>query len=251
MPTEVRAARLPQWPPSAERSMSPRGIRTARCPPPGTNAAGSAVPSSQTGAVDDDLRALRDACGRALTGHGVQRADDLLATIPPGTAVDRYGEGGVVAELEAEVAGVLGLPAAVYLPSGTMAQQAVLRVHAGPARAEHRRLPSREPPRPARGPGAGTAARAGRPARGRPAPAPRAGPTSPRVAEAPAALVLELPQRDLGGQLPTWDELRAADRLGPRARRGRAPRRARLWEALGRLRHDRRPRSPRCSTPPT
>ena len=87
--------------------------------------------SRHTRTMDDDLRALRDACGRALTGHGVQRADALLATIPPGTAVDRYGEGGVVAELEAEVAGVLGLPAAVYLPSGTMAQQAVLRVHAG------------------------------------------------------------------------------------------------------------------------
>ncbi len=38
---------------------------------------------------------------------------------------------GVVAVLEAEVAGLLGLPAAVYLPSGTMAQQVALRVHAG------------------------------------------------------------------------------------------------------------------------
>jgi threonine aldolase len=38
--------------------------------------------------------------------------------------------GGVVAELEAEIAGLLGKPAAVYLPSGTMAQQSVLRVHA-------------------------------------------------------------------------------------------------------------------------
>jgi threonine aldolase len=36
----------------------------------------------------------------------------------------------VVADLETEVAAVLGLPAAAYLPSGVMAQQAVLRVHA-------------------------------------------------------------------------------------------------------------------------
>ena len=78
----------------------------------------------------DDLDALRDACDRALGGHGPQRAADLLATIPLDTAVDRYGEGGVVAELEAEVARILGFSAAVYLPSGTMAQQAVLRVHA-------------------------------------------------------------------------------------------------------------------------
>ena len=35
-----------------------------------------------------------------------------------------------MAELEAEVAALLGKPAAVFVPSGTMAQQAVLRVHA-------------------------------------------------------------------------------------------------------------------------
>ncbi|SHN81362.1 Beta-eliminating lyase [Geodermatophilus obscurus] len=79
--------------------------------------------------MDDDLVALRASCDRFLSSHG-ERAGDLLATVPADTALDRYGEGGVVADLEAEVAGVLGLPAAVYLPSGVMAQQAVLRVHA-------------------------------------------------------------------------------------------------------------------------
>lgn len=54
----------------------------------------------------------------------------LLASIPADTAVDRYGDGGVVAELETEIAGLLGKPAAAFLPSGTMAQQSVLRVHA-------------------------------------------------------------------------------------------------------------------------
>ena len=55
---------------------------------------------------------------------------DLLATVPADTVPDRYGEGGVVADLEARIAALLGKPAAVFLPSGTMAQQAVLRVHA-------------------------------------------------------------------------------------------------------------------------
>ena len=54
----------------------------------------------------------------------------MLATIPPDTAVDRYGDGCVVATIEEESAILLGKPAAVFLPSGTMAQQAVLRVHA-------------------------------------------------------------------------------------------------------------------------
>src|SRR5580700_5958823 len=74
--------------------------------------------------------ALRDQCTVFLTGHGPVRPADLLASIPADTVTDRYGDGGVVAELEAEIAGLLGKPAAVFLPSGTMAQQCVLRVHA-------------------------------------------------------------------------------------------------------------------------
>jgi threonine aldolase len=51
------------------------------------------------------------------------------------------------------------------------------------------------------------------------------------VAEAPAALVLELPQRDLGGQLPPWDDLRAQTDWA--RERGAAVHLdgARLWEA--------------------
>ena len=80
--------------------------------------------------TEADADELRASCTRFLGGHGPVRAAELLATIPPDTVVDRYGDGGVVAELEAEVAGLLGKPAAVFLPSGMMAQQAVLRVHA-------------------------------------------------------------------------------------------------------------------------
>jgi len=73
---------------------------------------------------------LRARCSVFLAGHGQVTAADLLASIPAGTVTDRYGEGGVVADLEAEIAGLLGKPAAVFVPSGTMAQQCVLRVHA-------------------------------------------------------------------------------------------------------------------------
>jgi threonine aldolase len=41
---------------------------------------------------------------------------------------DLYGDAGDLADLEREVADVLGKPAAVFMPSGTMAQQCVLRV---------------------------------------------------------------------------------------------------------------------------
>ncbi len=73
-----------------------------------------------------ELTALRDQCTRFLHYHGPIRAADLLATVPGDTVPDRYGDGGVVADLEARIAALLGKPAAVFLPSGTMAQQTVL-----------------------------------------------------------------------------------------------------------------------------
>src|ERR1700722_4082474 len=78
---------------------------------------------------DTKLEALAESCTRFLAGHGRRSADELLATIPPGTAVDYYGIGGAVTELEQEVAALLGKQAALFFPTGTMAQQATLRVH--------------------------------------------------------------------------------------------------------------------------
>jgi len=180
--------------------------------------------------VVDDLDTLRQACDRALTGHGPARAADLLATIPPDTRVDRYGDGGVVAELEAEVAAVLGLPAAVYLPSGTMAQQAVLRVH---AERRGRRTVLFHPECHLHQHENQALERLQRLV-GRPV-----GDRSrllaltdlEGVAEPPAALLLELPQRDLGGQLPTWEDLVAQTAWA--RDRGAAVHLdgARLWEA--------------------
>ena len=159
-------------------------------------------------ADDPELTALRGACTRFVAGHGPARAADLLATIPPDTELDRYGDGGVVAALEAEVAGLLGKPAALFLPSGTMAQQAVLRVHAG-----------------RRGRGTvvfhpmchlerheGQAYRRLQRLHGRLAGDPDRLLTLDdlaAIAEPVAALLLELPQRDIGGQQPAWEDLAA------------------------------------------
>jgi threonine aldolase len=49
---------------------------------------------------------------------------------PPDTSVDHYGNGALMTDFEAEVATLLGKPAAVFMPSGTMAQQIALRIHA-------------------------------------------------------------------------------------------------------------------------
>ncbi len=180
--------------------------------------------------MDDDLLALRDACDRSLTGHGEWRPETLLATIPADTAPDRYGSGGVVTELETEVAGLLGKPAAVYLPSGVMAQQAALRVHAD--RSARRtvlchpesHLLAHEEQAFERLHGLVL-----RPVGGRHTLLRRA--DLDAVAERPAALLVELPQRDLGGQQPAWDDV-VAQAAWARERGAAAHLDgARLWEA--------------------
>ena len=157
-------------------------------------------------ASDDDE--LRRSCSRFLHWHGLATPAEQLAAIPTDTDPDRYGEGGVVEELEREVASLLGKPAAVFLPSGTMGQQIALRIHAD--RRGRRTIVFH--------PACHIDVHEGRGYErlhdlvGRPTGEPHRLLTLDDlgdVAEPPAALVLELPQRDIGGQLPGWDELGA------------------------------------------
>jgi len=181
-------------------------------------------------AHDCDLDALRDRCERALSGHGPVRAADLLATIAPDTAVDHYGAGGVVTELEREVAELLGQDSACYLPSGTMAQQAVLRVHAG--RRGRRTVVFHPECHLLHHEGEALVRLhdlVGRPVGDRHRLLGLDDLTA--VAEPLAALVVELPQRDLGGQLPAWEDLE--QQIGWARERGAAVHLdgARIWEA--------------------
>src|SRR5579863_10289981 len=79
---------------------------------------------------DPELERVADSCERFIHGSGRRKAAELLATISSDVEIDYYGTGGVVTELEASVARLLGKEAALFLPTGTMAQQATLRVHA-------------------------------------------------------------------------------------------------------------------------
>jgi threonine aldolase len=78
----------------------------------------------------DDLQRYRWTCERSLDWHGNRKAAELLAGIPTDLGVDRYGGGGAVETLEDEMRTVLGKPAVVFMPGGTMAQQIALRIHA-------------------------------------------------------------------------------------------------------------------------
>ena len=135
-----------------------------------------------------------------------------------------------MADLEGRIAALLGKPAAVFLPSGTMAQQAVLRVHAD----QRQRRTVLFHPCCHIDVHEGRGYQRLHQLTGRPVGDPHrllSVADLAAVAEPPAALVLELPQRDLGGQQPPWDELAA--QLGWARQQGAAVHLdgARLWES--------------------
>lgn len=183
---------------------------TTRTPTPSGRAPGTAAdrddPGRHTGRVDAETRARRAACTQFLTGDGLIRPADQLAGLDPDLEPDVYGEGGVVAELERFVAELLGKPAAVFLPSGTMAQGAVLRIHADRRTnwtvlwhpMSHLELYEGQAHSRLHG-------LTGRPVGSRDRLLTRD--DLDQVAETPAALLIELPQREIGGQLPAWDDL--------------------------------------------
>ena len=179
------------------------------------------------------LELLAPRCEHWLSGDGPRTVVGLLGQIPPDTSPDTYGHGGVVEELESEVARLLGKEAALFIPTGTMAQQATLRVHCDRRSrdtvAYHRYCHLRQHEE-----GALTRlhglheALAGWPSD----PLAPLGPdTLAAIKEPVGALLVELPQRDLGGHLPTWSELVAIVEWA--RERGAAVHLdgARLWEA--------------------
>lgn len=160
---------------------------------------------------------LYDRCKNVLPGHGPRRSmkvlfQELADSLEGTETLDRYGSGEYLSDFEAEVAAMFGKPAAVFLPSGTMAQQIALRIwcertnnftvamhpSAHPEFAEHfsyqylhglKRLPFGAPE---------TVGHRMLTLK-----------DFQSLGKTPGAILLELPYRPLGGQLPAWDELTA------------------------------------------
>jgi threonine aldolase len=160
-------------------------------------------------AEQDDVRAR---CTRFLSHHHPHRSrpqqafTELAAAAPPSLEPDTYGEGELIESFEREIAALLGKEAAVFMPSGTMAQQIALRIwcdragrksvayhptshlelheeralehlhglHSVLVGSPHRLLTTAD---------------------------------LKKIREPLGAVLLELPQREIGGQLPSWDEL--------------------------------------------
>jgi threonine aldolase len=153
---------------------------------------------------------LRNRCTRWLNGHrpALSMRESLLAlaALPEaGQALDVYGDGAAMQALEADVAALLGKPAARFWHKGVAAQLAALRVHCGEGSGPvalhpqshiaideadaYERLMGLQGQRIGEADAPFTAAHlAALPAR-------------------PAVVVVELPLRRGGYRLPGWDEL--------------------------------------------
>lgn len=151
---------------------------------------------------------------RVLTRPGMnQRLGERLAALAADAGsvhdldewTDLYGNG-VVAELERRVASLLGFPAAAFFPTGTMAQQVALRCWAGRTGNGTVALHPLAHPEVHEG-GALSAVSGLRMVH--PTTEPRL-PTAEEIqdlADPFGTLMLELPLRDAGFVLPSWDEL--------------------------------------------
>lgn len=180
-----------------------------------------------------EAKAIFKSCHRFLT-HDYPKTprhilSELAETIDPDLEADRYGQGELITRFEQEVAGLLGKEAAVFMPSGTMCQQIALRIWAerrGTTNvAFHPRchLETHEEKAYQRLHGL-HGILVGSPDRLLTLD------DLKRITEPVGALLIELPQRDLGGQLPSWEVLSeiiawARERSIPTHLDG-----ARLWE---------------------
>ncbi len=157
-----------------------------------------------------EAKEIRKSCQRFLTQdypkNPRQIMSELLETISPDLEADRYGQGELINGFEQEIATLLGKEAAVFMPSGTMCQQIALRIWSqrrGTANVAfhpkcHLEIHEEKGYQRLHGLNgilAGSAERLLTLA------------DLKAITEPLGALLLELPQREIGGQLPSWETL--------------------------------------------
>jgi len=183
----------------------------------------------------DERRKLREGCVVVYPGFRTPSPAEEFRLIGEWCAAnnvahDVYGEGELIGGFESKIAALLGQPAAAFMPSGVMAQLVAVRIwtqRAGLGRfgmhpTSHLMIHEQEAYQALFG-------LHGAPVGNRLAPIAAADVGA--LAQPLACLLVELPIREAGGQLPTWAELEALKRA---ARQRALPLHldgARLWES--------------------
>ena len=183
----------------------------------------------------EQRQALRRQCALIVPGFAAPDAATEFRQLADwceaqGVAHDHYGKGELVEAFEGKLAALLGKPAATFMPSGVMAQLAAVRIWTEAARlarfgmhpTSHLALHEEEAFSAllqCHGVPVGDRLR------------PMTAADLQAIAQPLGCLIVELPIREAGGQLPSWDELEAL-KAAARAR-GVALHMdgARLWES--------------------
>ena len=198
-----------------------------------TETTAPAVPATSSD-EEAERRGVYSRCERFLGGHGPSRPHAMLAALAaatdPDEQADRYGDGELIEQFEREVADLLGKEAAVFMPSGTMAQQIALRIWSERKQCRtigfhptcHLEIHEQKAYQALHGL---TGRLIGNPHQIITLDDLKA------VHEPLAALLLELPQREIGGQLPSWDDLAAQSVWGREHNIAMHMDGARLWES--------------------
>ncbi len=182
-----------------------------------------------------EREALRLRCRIVVPGHRDCGPGEELIRIGEwcrahGHRADRYGEGALIGSFEAKLAALTGKEAGVFMPSGTMAQQIALRIWAEETGVAHVAMHPTSHLEIHEERGYARLHRLDATLLGA-HDRPTAAADLERCPERLAALLVELPAREIGGQLPPWNDLEALAGIA-RARGVRLHMDgARLWEA--------------------
>ncbi|TWB36449.1 threonine aldolase family protein [Nitrospirillum pindoramense] len=193
------------------------------------------MPAAPAGTLAAHRLRLRQSCDIVFPGfRTLSPAEEFRAVADwceaNGVTHDQYGQGDLLAAFEDTVAGLLGKQAAAFMPSGVMAQLIALRLWTevsgvprfGMPHTSHLALHEEEAYQALFNFHGVPVGERRRPLLARDLAA---------VAQPLACLLVELPLREIGGQLPEWDELQALKEM---ARARQLPLHmdgARLWES--------------------
>lgn len=158
-----------------------------------------------------DFRDAFNACRHRTARHTdpslKQRFQQLADSIDEDETPDLYGTGKLIEAFESDIADQLGKQAAVFLPSGTMAQPIALKIWADAARSPYVAMHSTSHVLLHEHNGYQALYQLQSVTLGSSHRVPTLADLKQAALNPLAAVLLELPMREIGGQLPGWDEL--------------------------------------------
>lgn len=177
---------------------------------------------------------LKSQCEKFVPGHIPQKAGEEFVLIADycrenNFAADVYGKGDLINSFEKKVADLLGFEAACFMPSGTMAQQIALKIYAGKSKNQsfaihptsHLELHEQHAYAHLSNLNSVLIGDKTRQLNAQ---------DIESLSEPVSTIILELPAREIGGQLPAWKELEAIKKAAKKRNIFLHTDGARLWE---------------------